>query len=146
LFPTPTLFLLRIILVKNKYGTWRFFTYQRALNAITIKDSFPILIVNKLIEELHEAQFFSKLDLRSGYHQILMKEEDKYKIAFRTYQGLYKWLEMPFDLSNAPTTFQCLMNDVFSGLLRKFVLFIFKDLLVYNPSWNSHLQHLEIIL
>jgi len=75
-----------------------------------------------------------------------VKEEDRYKTTFRTHQGLYEWLVMPFCLSNASTTFQSLMNGVFQGILRKFVLVFFDDILVYSPSWSSHLHHLEVVL
>jgi hypothetical protein len=144
--PSVTPFASPVLLVKKKDVTWRFCVNYLKLNYLTIKNRFPMPLVEDILDELAGTKFFSSLDLTTGYHHIRMGKDDDHKITFKTHQGHYQFRVMPFGLTNAPATFQCAMNSIWAPFLRKFAMVFIDDILVYSSTWEDHLAHIKMVL
>ncbi|KAK1411706.1 hypothetical protein QVD17_38266 [Tagetes erecta] len=135
-----------VLFVKKKDGSFRMCIDYRELNKLTIKNRYLLPRIDDLFDQLQGSSFYSKIDLRSGYHQLQIAEEDVPKTAFRTRYGHYEFLVMPFGLTNAPAVFMDLMNRVCKPYLDKFVIVFIDDILIYSRSKEDHEQHLKLIL
>jgi hypothetical protein len=134
------------LFVKKKDGSLRMCVDYRPLNAVRIKNKYPLPHIDVLFDQLAGAQVFSKIDLRSGYHQIMIRASDIPKTTFSTRYGLYEFLVMSFGLTNAPAYFMYLMNSIFMNELDKFVVVFIDDILIYSKSKDEHVKHLRIVL
>ncbi|GJY34867.1 putative reverse transcriptase domain-containing protein [Tanacetum coccineum] len=135
-----------VLFVKKKDGSLRMCIDYRELNKLTVKNRYPLPRIDDLFDQLQGSSVYSKIDLRSGYHQLRVREEDISKTAFRTRYGHYEFQVMPFGLTNAPAVFMDLMNRVCKPYLDKFVIVFIDDILIYSKNKQEHEEHLKIIL
>ena len=132
-----------VLFVPKKDGRWRMCVDYRALNRQTVRDRYPLPRIDDLLDRLGKARHFTTLDLASGYHQIAVRDQDIPKTAFRTQRGQFEFVVMPFGVTNAPSTFQRLMNSLFKEDLDKFVLVYLDDILVFSTTLEEHIEHIR---
>ncbi|GBG89590.1 hypothetical protein CBR_g49380 [Chara braunii] len=144
--PSSSPYCAPVLFVQKKNKDLRLCIDYRKLNTQTIRNADPLPRIDDLLERLGGAKFFSKLDLKSEYHQLEIRKEDHYKTAFKTGYGHFEWLVMPFGLTNAPATFQAAMTTEFRHMLERYVLIYLDDILVYNRSLEEHVEHLRTVL
>ena len=135
-----------VLFVKKKDGSMRLCIDYRELNKVTIRNQYPLPRIDDLFDQLQGAKVFFNIDLRSGYHQLRVPDEDVSKTAFRTWYGHFEFLVMPFGLTNAPTSFMDLMNRIFRLYLDQFVIVFIDDILIYSGSGEEHAENLRIVL
>lgn len=144
--PSKSSYAAPVLFVKKKDGSIRMCVDYRALNKITIKNKYPLPRTDELFDRLQGAKYFSKIDLRSGYHQVRIHTDDIHKTAFSTRYGLFEFLVLPFGLTNAPATFMHLMQSIFLPHLDNFVIVFLDDILIYSKTKEEHIQHVKQVL
>ena len=135
-----------VLFVKKNDGTLRLCIDYKQLNKVIVKNKYHLPQIDDLFDQMRGEKVFSKIDLRSGYHQVRIKDEDIHKIAFRTRYGHHEFVVLPFGLTNAQATFMFLMNIVFNKYLNKFVLVFLDDILIYSKNEEEHEEHLRLVL
>ena len=135
-----------VLFVSKKDGSLRMCVDYRALNRLTVKNSYPLPRIDDILDQLFEAKYFTKIDLRSGFHQIRLDKESIPLTAFRTRYGHYEFLVLPFGLTNAPATFMALMHEIFKEHLDDFIIIYLDDILIYSKTWEEHLKHVRATL
>ena len=134
-----------VVLVQKKDGSSRMCVDYRKLNEATVRDSFPIPLLDENLSSLHGSEFFTTLDMKSGYHQLLLNEPDCYKTAFTTSDGLFEFLVLPFGFVNASGIFQRAIQEAFGHNLPPFVLLYVDDIIIHSPSFSEHMEHLNVV-
>jgi hypothetical protein len=135
-----------VLFIPKKSGELRLCVDYRGLNAITIKNRYPIPLISELLDRLGNSTVFSKLDLKNAYHRIRIREGDEWKTAFRTRYGHFEYLVIPFGLTNAPATFQAYINRALRGLVDVICIVYLNDILVFSKSEEEHYEHLERVI
>ena len=134
------------MLVPKKDETWHICVDFRALKRITIKNHYPLLRIDYLLDQLKDENYFTKFELRSGYHQIRIVEGDIWNTTFKTKQGLFEWLVMPVGLCNSPATFMCVMNVILRPFIDGFFIVYLDDILIFSKSLDEHVTHIRKVL
>ena len=134
-----------ILFVPKKDGTLRLCVDYRGLNDITIKNRYPLPLINEIMDRVNSAKVFSKIDLKDAYYRIRIREGDEWKTAFRTRYGHFEYLVIPFGLTNAPATFQAYINRALRGLVDDFCIVYLDDILIFSQSKEEHQRHLQLV-
>jgi len=135
-----------IVLVQKKDGMWKLCIEYKSLNKITVRNRYPVPRIDDLLHQDNGPNFFSNIDLNFGYHQVPIKPTDVWKTTFKSKEGLFEWLVMPFGLRNEPTTFMRLMDYVMRPFTNSFVVVYLDDILIFSKTWEEHMRHIQQIL